>query len=343
MGLPQLSDATAGLYNTVCQGLNLSNKQFQLIQGVLPVQTRSQDLYNYFNAIPAETVAILYVGTPFNTLSGNYEVLFDEAKNSRIKTKAETDFDNSAYWVGGQPGVNPRYAPPFEDLSTLVGRGGYATIKYDSLSANTNISDSWARTTSGAGVGFWGTTSSSVSEELNKKASSSRITVDITLNKFAYLAIQPEGWFRSGFFTYQYQNVQQWVGGQAQWDKYFGEKGTCTRLSFQALVVDGYDYTVTSYANYSSEEFQKIQNNQSTNVWPFYTSSRQSTATQSHSFNDDKSITTRVVCKAGSLQIFGIGVIPTKVAMIGNAARIQESNLSNVDDLILATLSSRVI
>ena len=42
---------TNGMYNTLCQSLNLSDKSFQMIQGVLPVQSSASELYNYFDGV----------------------------------------------------------------------------------------------------------------------------------------------------------------------------------------------------------------------------------------------------------------------------------------------------
>ena len=52
MANASLPDSTDGLYNTLCSGLKLSNQQFQMIQGVLPVQSNPAGLYNFFDGIP---------------------------------------------------------------------------------------------------------------------------------------------------------------------------------------------------------------------------------------------------------------------------------------------------
>ncbi len=314
---PSLSDATAGLYNSICDSLHLSNKQFQMIQGVLPIQTTPQGVYNFVDGIPPESVATLYTSNPLNGLNGNMQIVIDGANPSFLSRLAENNYFNPKYWVDGNISVDPIYAPTFADLYNQVNSGSSATITFDSAKANTDISSSWAKSTSSAGVGFWGTSSSSVSSELNVKASSSRITVTITLNKYAYLQVRAGGWFTQGFFTDQYKNPTKWTGGQDAWEKVFGTKGSCQNVSNQVLLVNGYTVTTTTYASYSQSEFQQIQKSSQTNVWPFYTSSSNSITTQSHSYNSDQSITTTIGCNPGSLQVFGMGVIPTSFAMGG--------------------------
>ncbi|MEE9385200.1 MAG: hypothetical protein V3V08_17485 [Nannocystaceae bacterium] len=315
-----LPDATAGLYNTLCQGLNLSNKEFQMIQGVLPVQSSASGLYNYIDGIPPESVATLYTSNPVNTLNGNTQIIINAAEGSFLSQLAEKNYMNPQYWVNGNIAVDPIYAPPFSDLQKQVANGSSAQISFDSATASSDINSSWAQSASSAGVGFWGTSSSSVSQTLNQKASSSRITVDIAIDKFAYLQVRAGGWFSQGFFANQYKNPSMWKGGQQAWDKVFGSNGTAQNISNQVLLVNGYQITTTSHASYSQSDYSAIAKSKSTNVWPFYTSSSHSSATQSHTFNQNKSITTVVSSKPGSLQLFGMGVIPTSTAMGGGLA-----------------------
>jgi hypothetical protein len=315
MAQPSLPDSTDGLYNTLCSGLKLSNQQFQMIQGVLPVQSNPSGLYNFFDGIPPKSVATLYTSNPVNGLNGNMQIVINEAVASFLKDLALKNYLDPRYWVDGNVAVDPIYAPTFADLMNQVNAGSSAVIAFDSATADSNISSSWAKSNKSAGVGFWGEKESSVSEALNKKASSSRITVDFVFDKYAYLAIRAGGWFTQGFFADQYRNPQKWTGGQAAWDKVFGPTGSAQFLANQTLLVNGYTYKVTSHASYSQSDFSQITTSKETNVWPFYTSSSNSQSTQSFQLNSDQSITATVTGKPGSLQIFGMGVITTASAM----------------------------
>ncbi len=314
---PSLPDSTAGLYNTLCSGLHLSNQQFQMIQGVLPVQSDPSGLYNFCDGIPPKSVSTLYTSNPVNSLNGNMQIVINDALDSFLKTLAMNNYTNPKYWVDGNVSVDPIYAPPFDALFAQVAGGSTVDIHFDSSTADSNISTSWAQSTGSAGVGFWGTSSRSVSETLNQMASSSRITVDIHFNKVAYLQIRPGGWFTQGFFTDQYKNPKKWTGGQDAWNKVFGPSGSCQYLANQVLLANGYSVVVTSHASYSESDYQMVQSSKDTNVWPFYTSTSHSQATQSHKYNSDKSITTTIACNPGSLQIFGMGVVLTSEAMGG--------------------------
>ncbi|MGC1376167.1 MAG: hypothetical protein WA821_08095 [Anaerolineales bacterium] len=320
---PSLPDSTAGLYNTLCSGLKLDNQQFQMIQGVLPVQSNASGLYNFFDGIPPKSVATLYTSNPINGLNGNMQIVISDAKPSFLTTLAMNNYQNPKYWVDGNVAVDPIYTPTFADLYAQVAAGSQATVNFDSATASSDLSSSWAQNDGSAGVGFWGTSSSSVSQTLNTKAASSRITVNIYLDKFAYFPIRAGGWFTQGFFADQYRNPQKWTGGQSAWDAVFGSTGSCQYLANQVMMVNGYTIVTTSHAQYSQSDYSLIKSSSDTNVWPFYTSSSSSQATQSFNYNSDQSITTTITCKPGSLQIFGMGVILTSTAMGGSSAKLQ--------------------
>lgn len=313
---------TNGMYNTLCSALNLSNQSFQMIQGVLPVQSNAPDLYNYFDGIPPQSVAVLYTGNPLNNLSGNYATMLSKTANDStfLYKIALSNYTNSNNWIGGNMGTNPVYSPPFADLMAQVNKGSSAVIHFDSQTANTDISQSWAKSDSSSGIGFWGKTESSVSQTLNQRAAASRITVDISLNKYAYLAVRAGGWFFSGYFTDMYKNPDQFVNGQDEWNNLFGPTGSLQRVANQALLVSGYSISVRSWATYTESDFSTITQSSETNVWPFYTSGSSSTATSSYHLNDDKSITVTINSTPGDLQIMGMGVIPTSVAVTGGTS-----------------------
>lgn len=316
-----LEAPTNGIYNTLIQSLNLSNQSFQMVQGVLPVQSFAQDLYNYFDGIPPKSVGVSYEGNPLNNLSGNYATMLSKtADDSTFLYKiAFSNYTNSSNWIGGSMGTNPIYVPPFETLLSQVNKGSSATMSFNSETADTNIDSSWAKSNGSSGVGFWGKKESSVSKSLNERASASKITVDIKFEKYAYLAIRSGGWYFSGYFTDMYKNPDQFKQGQSDWDNLFGPKGSLQRVNNQALLVSGYTISVRSWAVYSEADFSEIQKSSDTNVWPFYTSGSSSKATSSYHYNDDKTITVVITSQPGDLQIFGMGVIPTDRAVTGDS------------------------
>ena len=321
VGEANMISPTNGMYNTLCQSLNLSDKSFQMIQGVLPVQNLAQELYNYFDGIPPKSVGVLYEGNPLNNLSGNYATMLSKTEdtNTFLYKIAMSNYTNSNNWIGGNMGTNPIYTPSLEELKTLVDvKGSTADIHFDSSTSNDNIENSWAQSNGSSGVGFWGKKSNSVSKSLNEKASASRITVDMSFNSYAFVPVRAGGWFFSGYFTDMYQNPDQFQSDE-DWNKLFGPSGSLQRVTNQALLVSGYTITVRSWATYSQSDYEEIQKSTETNVWPFYTSGSSSKATSSYKFNDDKSITVTITSSPEDLQIFGMGVIPTDRAVTGGS------------------------
>lgn len=316
-----LEAPTNGMYNTLVQSLNLSNLSFQMIQGVLPVQSSAQELYNYFDGVPPKSVGVLYEGNPLNNLSGNYATMLSKTEdtNTFLYKIAFNNFMNINNWINGSIGVNPMYTPQFSELQRQVNAGSTATINFDSQTSNNNIEQSWAQSNGSSGIGFWGKKHNSVSEQLNKIASANKITVDMHFNKYAFLDVRAGGWFYSGYFTDMYKNPNQFQQTQ-DWGKLFGPEGSLQRVTNQALLVSGYTITVKSWATYSESEFQKIQKSSETNVWPFYTSGSSSLATSSYTHNEDKSISVTITSAPGDLQILGMGVISTDRAVTGGSA-----------------------
>ena len=316
-----MESSTNGMYNKLCSALNLSDQSFQMVQGALPVQRLGQNLYNYFDGIPPKSVSVAYESNPLNNLSGNLANMLESTanKDAFLFQIARDNYINPSNWINGNIGTNPMYTPTFDDLMRQVLNGSSATVDFDSETASTNISNSWAQSDDSAGVGFWGTKSSSVSTSLNEKAMASKITVTIELDKYAYLPIRAGGWFFSGYFTDMYQNPDKFIGGQAEWDNLFGTSGTLQRVSNQALLVAGYTIKVKSWATYSESDFNEIKTSSETNVWPFYSSSSSSTTQSSYTFNDDKSISVTIKASPEDLQIMGMGVISTEKAVTGGS------------------------
>ncbi|WP_428740228.1 hypothetical protein [Tenacibaculum sp.] len=320
VGEANMVSSTNGMYNTLCQSLNLSDKSFQMIQGVLPVQNLAQELYNYFDGIPPKSVGVLYEGNPLNTLSGNYATMLSKTKdpNTFLYQIAFNNYKNPNNWIGGNMGINPIYTPSLEQLNSLVEAGSTAIVSFDSATSNNNIENSWAQSNGSSGVGFWGKKENSVSKSLNEKASASRITVNMNFNKYAFLPVRAGGWFFSGYFTDMYQNPDQFQNSD-DWNNLFGPSGSLQRVTNQALLVSGYTITVKSWATYSESDFQEIQKSTETNVWPFYTSGSSSRAKSTYEHNDDKSISVTITSAPGDLQILGMGVIPTDRAVTGGS------------------------
>lgn len=314
-----LTNKTNGFYLSMASALNLSTDQFQLIQGATPTPDTAQLLYNLFDGVPPATLVQDYTANPVNKASGNYQNVlggWEEESNFSYKI-ALANYMNDKNWIGGSVGTNPIYAPTFETLMKQTNRGSTIDFNYTTENQEHSVSNTWAKNSGGAGVGFWGTNHGSSFDEINKKGATTKVTVEVHLGKFATLPIEFGGWWNSGFMTQAYQNPSDWTGGQDAWDKIFGKKGTWQRVSGQVLLVNGYTIKVTSFASYSQSDYQKITTSKDVNVWPFYTKHETSSSTQTYTHNSDSSITTCTSSANGNLQVMGFNVSTIKSLMGG--------------------------
>ena len=80
---------TAQWYNGLSTGLNLSKKQFQIMQGSQALMSTSREMWNMFNAIPPESINNYYDPSQMNNFSSNYGNIL-----SALVATSDSDFQN---------------------------------------------------------------------------------------------------------------------------------------------------------------------------------------------------------------------------------------------------------
>lgn len=314
-----IANFNAGFYNAFIASLKLDPSQFQLTQGAFALPNVSTSLYNVFDGVPPTSVCNLWTANSLNTVSGNIETLMGYASNAEMQTfpykVAYAGFMNAANWVGGTVGSNPVYAPTISAISQALLNGSSATVNYDSATANTSLSDAWTSSSSSGGVWFWGYDNDSTSETLNTAASSSDVTVTMTV-KYATVPLQQGPWYNAGYVSQMYKNPNStfWAN-PSEWDTLFGSAGSFQYVSAQALIVTDFDVTVTSKATYSADQYSYVTSNSNVNVWPFYTSSSSSSTKTNYTQNADGSITAYIKSNPGAVQIMGFNIISLQAEM----------------------------
>lgn len=312
-----LNNLTAGFYNSITAALNLDQSTFQLMQGAFPVPSTPTAIYNVFDSVPPASVANFYTPSKLNTLSGNIGNLIGYGTATEQATfqskQANSAYMNVANWLPSTSngpvyaGENPLYNPTMAAIQAALKSGTTKTFAYDSVSADTSLTSAWSQSASSAGVGFWGTSSDSNSQQCNTMAESAAVSVTMTVT-YAMVPIQSGSWFFDPYFIQMYSNPSSWAGGQAQWNTLFGPTGTLLYSNTEALIVTNYHYEVTSQASYSATQYNALNNNTSVNVWPFYTSSNSSGATSHMTQNSDGSIVVKARSLNGAIQIMGFSV-----------------------------------
>jgi hypothetical protein len=306
-----LANFNAGFYNSFVAALKLDKTQFQLTQGAFALPNVSTSLYNVFDGVPPTSVCNLWTSNAMNTVSGNIENLLGYASAAEMQgftyRVASNAYLNTANWVGGTVGSNPLYAPTIAAIGNALANGSSATVNYDSATADTSLSDAWTKSADAGGVWFWGYNNDSSSQEINTSASSSDVSVVMTVN-YATVPIQPGPWFNAGYLSQMYKNTPDWAT-PSEWSTLFGADGSFQYTNAQALIVTDFNVTVTSKASYSASQYSYVSSSKNINVWPFYTSSSSSATTTHYTQNADSSITAHIQSNPGAVQIMGFNVV----------------------------------
>lgn len=209
-----------------------------------------------------------------------------------------------------------RYSASIEEAQTAINYGSALKIKYDSSTADTTLKNT---TVNGSASGFYKIFSGSASidyEKLNTSAASSKITISGTIKKFATLPTEPINWFNSAEYLRAYNgkgNANIWdakAGSAGKWDSFFDiEKGSLARKVSQIVLVSGYDITVTSHADYSTEDYENITASAGIEIWPFFSGNVSATHTSDFTHNEDGTLSVRHTLDEGLIQIWGVTVL----------------------------------
>ena len=218
------------------------------------------------------------------------------------------------------------YNKSIADLRAQVKQAPSGKYTFNSATASSDLSHTWAQSSSGGGFGFlWGGGGSSSRDSINNKFSTANVLIDVSFSHVLALPAGPlmtstfigdktyPGWFSSEAFAYAYQNKGNdvWpVDGAATWESTFGKNGNLKRFATSIVVADEITMTMTSAATYSSDEREAIRSESGGGFWPFYNTRSSSGSDTSVTFNDQGNMTVTVKSPAGSPLILGVNVLP---------------------------------
>lgn len=221
----------------------------------------------------------------------------------------------------------PNFTQGVLQLFQQIPAGAPETVNFDTETANSNVTNTWASGNSGAFFGIFGQGDSS-SSQLTQQFASARVTATVNFQKIITFVADPpgppNGWYSSAALG----SAQSASGGGApwrsgatpNWNTTFGSTGNMQNFLASLVVADGISATVTSHAQYSASQQTTITQNSSSGFWPFYWSSGSSTFTQTVTFNSDSSMTYTMSSQPGNPLIIGAFVLPASQYLNGNEA-----------------------
>ncbi len=221
----------------------------------------------------------------------------------------------------------PNFTQGVLHLFQQIPAGAPETVNFDTQTASSNVTHTWASGNSGVFFGIFGESDSSGSQ-LTQQFASSRVTASVNFQKVITFVADPpgppNGWYSSAALG----SAQSASGGSApwrsgatpNWNTTFGPTGNMQHFLASLVVADGISATVTSYAHYSASQQTTITQNSSGGFWPFYWSSGSGTFNQTVTFNSDSSMTYTMSSQPGNPLIIGAFVLPASQYLNGNEA-----------------------
>jgi hypothetical protein len=235
---------------------------------------------------------------------------------------AQTMASNTGSFVNN----TPNFTQGVQALLTQIANGQSSTINFDSATASSNVTNTWAQGNGGSLFGIFGSGDSSVSQ-LTQTFASSRVTATVSFQKLITFVADPpgppNGWYSSGALG-QAHSAQNggapWrSNANPNWNSTFGSGGNMQYFLGSLIAADGITATITSYAAYNSSQQTTITQEASGGFWPFYWGSESSTYTNSVSFNASSNLTYTMSSQAGSPMFIGALVLPAGQYLGGNA------------------------
>lgn len=211
-------------------------------------------------------------------------------------------------------------------LQQVANGGSVPAINFDSSTASSNVTNTWAQGNSGIFFGIFGQGDQTTSQ-LTQVFASARVTATVSFQKLITFVADPpgppNGWYSSSALGQAYSantGGAPWrTNAMPSWQSTFGPSGNMRYFLASLVVADGISATITSYANYSSSQQTQIQQNSSYGFWPFYWGSGSSTYTNSVSFTANSNMTYTMTSQTGNPLIIGAFVQAAGPYLGGNA------------------------
>jgi hypothetical protein len=230
--------------------------------------------------------------------------------------QAQVAIRNTAGFMNGVP----NYSQTIADLRGAIPQAPSQTVTFDSSSASSDTSHTWAKGEASGMYDFFSADVGGSYDQLSEKAATSSVTVDATFSHVLTFSAGPGAWYVSSALgaAYATPDNTMWKHGTPSWTSTFGPTGNMLRFTSGLIVVDGIDATVTSDATYSSSDQLKITAQASVGVWPFFSfgaSGGHSTAT---SFDSEGRMTVKVLNPPGNPCVLGVNVEPVQTYLGGS-------------------------
>lgn len=243
--------------------------------------------------------------------------VFKQAANCELNTAidalhapgAQQTFVNTA----GQAYSLYPYTCTVDVAKAAIATGKGASISFDSTTMNSSLETT---TVHGSASGFYDIFAGEASADfssLNKKAAGSEWSIQGTIGSYATVAVQTAGSWYDGNEVSRAYNAEDdntiWdpMANAGSWHSFFdADTGSLARHVSQLVLVSDYELTVTSYADYSSEDLTTIKTQAEFGVWPFFAASGSATHEKDVKVGDESELVVTYTLNKGLIEIWGV-------------------------------------
>ena len=211
--------------------------------------------------------------------------------------------------------MGPKFTKTLANLKTGLTSAPGNSFRFNSTTASSDISHTWAKKERRGIFGFFGGSSSF--DKLNIRAASATVTIDGAFEHAMQFVCSPTGWYDSAVLnlTYSKKDNTVWQHGEPSWDSTFGTTGNLKRLVTSLTVVDGIKATITSKTQYSELDQKMIQQSSGVRFWPFYGSFSASSEFVRTTFDANGMMTVKIESPAGNPVVLGVNQLPIDIAL----------------------------
>lgn len=216
----------------------------------------------------------------------------------------------------GPHAQSPEFLPVLSDLITTLQASPPVEFSFTSVNGDPDVSNAWVPANDPNFFGVW--TGSWCGFLLNKKFAQSAISITTRFEHCTNVTVTPGSWYSSGLLHLALASlsVPPW-NSNTGWDKYFGQDGSLNYVLGSVLAVDGLSLTLSSDAQFTSEEQAVIKSQVEMGFWPVYCAQKLPVVKNNVSFDSGKMIIT-CMSEPGNPVIIGGNVFRTGQYLGGN-------------------------
>lgn len=218
----------------------------------------------------------------------------------------------------GPNGQPANFGESYAQLVQSLAHGVAKSFRFDSRTANGDVSGSWTGGVDTVGNGLW-----SGAPPGNRQSlifSQSHVQASVNVSGLVTWPLTPGPWYDSSTFATAYANpsTPPWPDpAHPAWDEVFGADGSLPRVMASLAAAKGVDITITSDAVFSPLDQAIIGTFAPLGLWPFYLPSGMAQTTVS--FGASSGMTIRTVSAPGVPVVLG-GNVQSIGAFLGVGA-----------------------